>query len=132
MALTQLRDRIRKGVSRQPTDVDMRQAREAMLIALGRAEQPEFVVKSRARWEGIKSRYRAAADRLEQSGRDEDRSLAREVRQFLRDRAEIETVPDKVLRDAERRIRAEQEHGWDHAPDPGVPRGTVPPPTRRR
>lgn len=133
MALTQLRDRIRKGVSRQPTEADMRQAREAMLIALGKAEQPAFVGKSRMRWEAIKSRYGAAADRLDQSGKDEDRVLAREVRQFLRDRAEIETVPDKVLRDAERRVRAEQERGKGQTgPEPGVPSGTVPPRSRQR
>ena len=133
MALTQLRDRIRKGVSRQPTDADMRQAREAMMIALGKAVQPSFVGKSHARWESIKSRYGAAADRLDQTGKDDDRKLASELRQFLRDRATIETVPDKVLRDAERRIRAEKERGDNRAgPDPGVPRRTVPPSSRTR
>jgi hypothetical protein len=55
------------------------------------------------------------------------------VRQFLRDRATIETVPDKVLRDAERRIRTEQERGDSRAgPSQSVPRGTVPPPSRSR
>jgi hypothetical protein len=55
------------------------------------------------------------------------------VRQFLRDRAEIETVPDKVLRDAERRVRAEQERGKGQTgPEPGVPSGTVPPRSRQR
>ena len=133
MALTQLRDRIRKGVSRQPTEADMRQAREAMLIALGKAAQPSFVAKTHARWESIKSQYGVAADRLDQTGKDEDRKLAREVRQFLCERARIETIPDKMLRDAERRIRAEQVRGNNRAgPDPGVPRGTVPPPSRTR
>lgn len=104
-----------------------------MLIALGKAEQPAFVGKSRARWETIKSRYGAAADRLDQSGKDEDRVLACEVRLFLRDRAEIDTVADKVLRDAERRVRAEQERGRGQTGlDPGVPRGTVPPPSKTR
>lgn len=130
MALTQLRDRIRKGVSRQPTEADMRQAREAMLIALGKAEQPAFVGKSRARWETIKFRYGAAADRLDQSGRDEDCSLAREVRQFLRERADIETVPDQALRAAEGRLKVEPQH---QRQDEGVPHGTPPnPPTPHR
>src|SRR3546814_4719721 len=47
MALTQLRSRIRSGASRQPTETDLRQAREAMQIALGNAEQPAFVSKAR-------------------------------------------------------------------------------------
>lgn len=121
MALTQLRHRIRKGVSRQPTDADMRQAREAMMIALGKAEQPAFVGKSRARWETIKSCYGAAADRLDRSGREEDRSLAREVRQFLRERADIETVPDHALSAAVGRLKVAPLH---QRQDVGVPCGT--------
>ena len=50
MALTQLRARIRSGASQQPTEADLRQARDAMQIALGKAEQPAFVSRIRARW----------------------------------------------------------------------------------
>src|SRR3546814_5297790 len=67
MALTQLRSRIRSGASRQPTETDLRQAREAMQIALGNAEQPAFVSKTRARWQDTRRRYEAAADRLDRS-----------------------------------------------------------------
>src|SRR3546814_895622 len=63
MALTQLRSRIRSGASRQPTETDLRQAREAMQIALGNAEQPAFVSKTRARWQAPRRRSAAAADR---------------------------------------------------------------------
>lgn len=133
MALTQLRARIRKGVSRQPTETDLQQAREAMQIALGKAQQPAFVDKARARWEDVKGRYGEAANRLDSSDKTEDRELARDVRQFLRERADIETIPDRVLRDAERRVRAYQEREEPgRGDDRGVPHGTPQPPSRRR
>lgn len=132
MALTQLRARIRSGASRQPTEADMRQAREAMQIALGRAEQPSFVSKIRERWNGTKRTYEAAAAQLERSGDSEDRTLAGEVRQFVKDRAEIVTYPDVTLRDAERRVREARARAKSvEQPERGVPRGT-PPPSRSR
>ena len=122
MALTQLRARIRSGASRQPTEADLRQAREAMQIALGKAEQPAFVSKTRARWQDTKRRYEVAAERL-----------ARDVRQFIQERGSIETVPDRMLREAETRVREAQERTRTRPSlDQGVPRGTPPPPSRRR
>lgn len=133
MALTQLRARIRSGTSRQPTEADLRQAREAMQIALGEAQQPAFVSKTRARWQDIKQRYEAAAEQLDRSADGEDRKLAGDVRTFIRERANIETIPDRMLREAETRIREAQERMRGATlPDQGVPRGTPPPPTRRR
>ena len=133
MALTQLRARIRNGASRQPTDADLRQAREAMQIALGKAQQPALATKTRARWQDTKRRYEAAADRLDRTGNREDRQLARDVRKFVQDRAGIETVPDMMLRDAEKRVRESQDRARTHPrPERDVPRGTPPPPTRRR
>ena len=133
MALTQLRSRIRSGASRQPTETDLRQAREAMQIALGNAEQPAFVSKTRARWQDTKRRYEAAADRLDRSPDREDRKLAGDVRTFIQERANIETVPDRMLRDAEARVMAARQPArTDPSPEPGVPRGTPPPPTRHR
>jgi hypothetical protein len=133
MALTQLRSRIRSGASRQPTETDLRQAREAMQIALGNAEQPAFVSKTRARWQDTRRRYEAAADRLDRSADHEDRKLAGDVRTFPQERANIETVPDRMLRDAEARvIAARQPARTDPSLEPGVPRGTPPPPARRR
>jgi len=133
MALTQLRARIRSGASRQPTEADLRQAREAMQIALGNAQQPAFVSKTQAKWQETKRRYEAAAERLDRSPDREDRNLARDVRQFLQERPGIETVPDRMLREAEARVREAQERNRiGPAQDQGVPRGTPPPPTRRR
>ena len=133
MALTQLRARIRSGASRQPTEADLRQAREAMQIALGKAQQPPFVSKTRDRWTETKRKYEAAAQRLDRTGDRDDRRLARDVRQFIQERADIETVPDRMLRDAEKRVRdAQARTKPDQQPDRGVPRGTPPPPTRRR
>ena len=133
MALTQLRARIRSGASRQPTEADLRQAREAMQVALGKAQQPAFVSKTRARWQDIKRRYEAAADRLDRSSDREDRRLARDVRQFIQERGSIETLPDRMLREAETRVREVQERTRSGpAPDQDVPRGTPPPPNRRR
>ncbi|RST26407.1 relaxase [Sphingomonas ginkgonis] len=133
MALTQLRARIRSGASSQPTEADLRQAREAMQVALGRAEQPVFVSKTRARWQDTMRRYEAAAERLGRSPEHDDRDLARDVRQFLQERASIETIPDRMLREAEARVREAQERTRsDPAQDRSVPRGTPPPPTRRR
>lgn len=133
MALTQLRARIRNGVSRQPTETDLRQAREAMQIALGRAQQPVFVSRTRDRWTDTKVRFEAAADRLDRTGDRDDRKLARDVRQFIQERAEIETIPDRMLREAEKRVREAQARSQpDKQPEKGVQPGTPPPPTRRR
>jgi hypothetical protein len=133
MALTQLRERIRRGASRQPTEADLRQAREAMQVALGKAQNPPFVSKTRARWHDTKQRYEAAADQLDRSPNRDDRKLAGEVRQFIQERASIETLPDRMLREAETRVKEAQERTRDRpAPDRGVPRGTLPPPVRRR
>ena len=133
MALTQLRARIRSGASRQPTEADLRQAREAMQVALGKAQQPVFVLRTRERWQETKQRYEAAAERLDRSVDREDRKLARDVRQFIKERAIIETIPDRMLREAETRVREAQERTRGATlPDQGVPRGTPPPPTRRR
>ncbi|WP_392369289.1 relaxase/mobilization nuclease domain-containing protein [Sphingomonas hankookensis] len=133
MALTQLRARIRSGASRQPTEADLRQAREAMQIALGKAHQPAFVSKTRARWQDTKRRYEVAAERLDRSADREDRKLARDVRQFIQERGSIETVPDRMLREAETRVREAQERTRTRpSPDQGAPRGTPPPPSRRR
>jgi type IV secretion system T-DNA border endonuclease VirD2 len=133
MALTQLRARIRSGASRQPTETDLRQAREAMQIALGKAEQPAFVSKTRERWQDTKQRYEVAAQQLDRSADHEDRKLARDVRQFIQERASIETLPDRMLREAEARVKVAQERTDQdrRPPDRGVPRCT-PPPTRRR
>jgi len=75
---------------RQRTEAD--QAREAMQIAPGTAEQPAFVSKTRARWQETKRRYEAAAERLDRSADRENRKRARDVRQFIKDRASIETI----------------------------------------
>jgi type IV secretion system T-DNA border endonuclease VirD2 len=54
------------------------------------------------------------------------------VRQFIQDRAAIETIPDRMLRDAKKRVSDAQERTKaDQQSDRDVPRGT-PPPTRRR
>lgn len=133
MALIQLRARIRSGVSRQATETDMRQAREAMQIALGKAEQPAFVMKMRERWTATQRTYEAAAARLERGGDSEDRKLASEVRQFVKERAQIETNPDKMLREAERRVReARVRAEAERARERGVARATPPPPSRGR
>jgi len=132
MALTQLRERIRRWASRQPTEADLRQAREAMQVALGKAQQPPFVAKTRARWNDTKRRYEEAAVQLDRSPDLEDRKLAGDVRQFIQDRASIETMPDRMLRDAEKRVKEAQERA--RAPrlpeERHGPSGT-PPPSRR-
>lgn len=131
MALTQMRAKIRSGASRQPTEADMRQAREAMSIALGKGKQPAFVARAKARWAETRQRYATAADRLETSKNPADRTLAREVRDFLNERPTIETVPDRVLKDAERRVAAAQKQRDARGRDgPSAPER--PTPTRRR
>src|SRR3546814_10569489 len=95
-----------------------------MQIALGNAEQPAFVSKTRARWQDTRRRYEAAADRLDRSADHEDRKLAGDVRTFLQKRANIETVPDRMLRDAEARVIAARPPArTDPSLEPGVPRG---------
>lgn len=131
MALTQLRARIRSGASRHPTEADLRQAREAMQVALGKAQEPALATKTRERWQDTKRRYEAAADRLDR-GSGNDRRLAGDVRKFVQERAGIETVPDMMRREAEKRVREAQDRTRSASnPDRGVPRGTPPPPARR-
>lgn len=133
MALAQLRARILSGASRQPTDSDMRQAREAMQVALGRAEPPAFVSKTHERWQDTTRRYEAVADALGRSTNEVDRELARDVRRFLRERPRVETIPDRMLRDAEGRIRSAEERGRSSfAEDRGVTPEVTSPPSRRR
>jgi len=138
MALTQMRAKILSGASKIPTETDVRQAKEAVLIAQGKAQQPAFVAKSRARWDDTRKRYIVAAEKLEQTGDRSDRELARDVRAFLQERPSIETVPDRVLRKTEERLRAMQGHEADrerqptrqHSQNKPPPERT--PPTRRR
>jgi type IV secretion system T-DNA border endonuclease VirD2 len=105
MALAQMREKLRRGVSRQPTEADLRQAREALAIATGKATPPPFVAQAKQRWASIREQYEGAAARLDGSGDPRDEELARELRTFLKDRPSIETVPDRVLKDAVERVR---------------------------
>lgn len=109
MALTQMRAKIMSGVSRQPTEADMKQAREAMMVALGKGAQPAFVAKSKERWEQTRQHFETAADLLDKTGNDSDRALAGDVRAFLKERPTIETVPDRALEQAAQRVRAAQD-----------------------
>lgn len=116
MALAQMREKIRRGASRQPTEVDLRQAREALDIASGKAEFPVFVTRAKERWENTRQGYERAATRLDRSDDAKDRQLARDLRQFLKDRPSVETVPDRVLKDAEARLKQIKERG-ERPPD---------------
>lgn len=120
MALAQMREKIRRGASRQPTEADLRQAREALDIASGKAQSPVFVARAKERWETTRQGYERAADRLDRSDDAKDRQLARELRAFLKDRPSVETVPDRVLKDAETRLRQIKERS-DHPPDRNSP-----------
>jgi len=105
MALAQMREKIRRGASRQPTEADLRQAREALAIATGKAESPPFVGRAKERWETTRQLYEKAADGFDRTSDPRDQALARELRAFLKDRLTIETVPDRVLKDAVERLR---------------------------
>lgn len=105
MALAQMREKIRRGASRQPTEADLRQAREALAIATGKAESPPFVARAKERWEATRQQYEKAADGFDRTSDPRDQALARELRAFLKDRPTIETVPDRVLKDAVERLR---------------------------
>lgn len=109
MALAQMREKIRRGVSRQPTDADLRQAREGLAIATGKAEPPAFVAQAKKRWADVREQYEAAAARLDGTADPRDKELARELRSFLKDRPTLETVPDRVLKDAIERVRVARE-----------------------
>jgi hypothetical protein len=126
MALAQMREKIRRGVSRQPTEVDMQQAREALAIATGKVASPHFVLRARERWETTKQQYEKVAEKLERSDDPLNNALAGELRTFLKDRTSIETVPDRVLKNAVERVRRAQEHMGDRSPD-GRPPDRSPP-----
>lgn len=132
MALAQLRARILSGASRQPTDADMRQAREAMQVALGNAERPAFVAKAHGRWQDTTRRYQAMAEDLGRSTREGDRELAKAIRQFLQERPRIETVPDRMLSDAAERIRLAKERDVRRAAADLIVQPDILTPSRRR
>ncbi|MBB4642653.1 relaxase/mobilization nuclease domain-containing protein [Rhizorhapis suberifaciens] len=117
MALAQMRAKIRRGASRQPTEADMRQAREALAIAMGKGMSPPFVGRAKERWETTRQTYEKAAEKLDRSGDPRDQVLAGELRAFLKDRTIIETVPDRVLKDALERVRRARERQRDNPPD---------------
>lgn len=127
MALAQMREKIRNGVSRQPTEADLRQAREALAIAAGKGEQPVFVARSKERWMQTRAVLDSAASRYDSSADPADRALAREVRAFLKERPTVETVPDKVLKDARRRVELARERQYPDGKIPGSPRQPTPP-----
>lgn len=130
MALAQMREKIRRGVSRQPTEADLRQAREALAIASGKAESPPFVARAKERWETTRQQYEKAADGFDRTGDPRDQVLARELRAFLKERPTIESVPDRVLRDAQERLRDAQRRGNRNKE---LPRPRTPlPPSRNR
>ncbi|KKW90862.1 relaxase/mobilization nuclease domain-containing protein [Sphingobium chungbukense] len=116
MALAQMREKIRRGVSRQPTEADLRQAREALQVASGKAQPPVFVTRAKERWDSTRQEYERAADRLDNSKDASDRELAKDLRAFLKDRPSVETVPDRVLKDAQSRLKQMRERG-EHPPD---------------
>lgn len=130
MALAQMREKIRTGVSHQPTEADMRQAREALAIATGKEEQPIFVTRSKERWARTCEILSGAATRYDRSADPADRALAREVREFLKERPTIETVPDQVLADAQRRVAEVQKRQGGDRKSPEPP--TRPPSSRQR
>jgi type IV secretion system T-DNA border endonuclease VirD2 len=113
MALAQMREKIRRGASRQPTEADLRQAREALAIAIGKAESPPFVARAKERWEATREQYEKAADSFDRTGDPRDQALARDLRAFLKDRPTIETVPERVLKDALERVRHAREQQRD-------------------
>nr|WP_087573456.1 MULTISPECIES: relaxase/mobilization nuclease domain-containing protein [unclassified Sphingomonas]AJW29642.1 hypothetical protein pJE1_220 [Sphingomonas sp. JE1] len=117
MALAQMREKIRRGVSRQPTEADMRQAREALAIATGKASSPDFVARAKERWSATRQKYEIAAVGFERSGDPRDQALAKELRTFLKDRPTIETVPDRVLKDALERVQRAREQKRDNSPE---------------
>jgi type IV secretion system T-DNA border endonuclease VirD2 len=118
MALAQMREKIRRGASRQPTEADLRQAREALAIASGKAESPPFVARGKERWEATRQQYEKAADAFDRTGDPRDQALARELRAFLKDRPTIETVPERVLKDALERVRHAREQQRDGQGNP--------------
>lgn len=130
MALAQMREKIRRGVSRQPTEADLRQAREALAAATGRAEQPEFVVRAKERWSSTRQKYEQAAERFARSADPRDQALAKDLRTFLKDRTALETVPDRVLKDALERVKRAQEQKRDNSSERYAPGHS--PPDRKR
>ncbi|WP_449470297.1 relaxase/mobilization nuclease domain-containing protein [Sphingobium chungangianum] len=126
MALAQMREKIRRGVSRQPTEADLRQAREALAIATGKATPPPFVAQAKQRWASIREQYEGAAARLDGSEDRRDKDLARELRSFLKDRPSIETVPDRALKDAVERVRIAADRKRDEEM-PSRPATNLPP-----
>jgi type IV secretion system T-DNA border endonuclease VirD2 len=126
LALTQLRAKIRNGVSQRPTEADIRQARQAIAVALGKAEQPAFVAKAKERWNSIRQSFQNSADILDRTGVVSDRTLAKDVRAFLHERQTLVTRPAQALAEAIRQIKVAREQ------ETKIDLPSRPPPIRRR
>lgn len=94
MALVKLRARLRAEGGRQLTDADRRTNEQAMAVARGQGNLPEFVAKGTSRWEQIRRAYAVVAAALDMTGSAEDRTLAGDVRDFIGRQAHMKSTPE--------------------------------------
>ena len=94
MALVKLRARLRSEGSRRVTDSDLRTNEQAMAVARGQEELPVFIGRGTARWDAIRSAYRAAAVALDLTGDRDDHDLAGDVRGFLDRHPHMNATPE--------------------------------------
>lgn len=131
MALTQLRARIRSGASHQPTEADLRQAREAMQVAWGKRRS--------GRWRprpANAGRTRSGVMKPQPIGSTGERRRSPARRRCAEIRSGARADRDGAGHDAPRfrkaGPRSARPNPSESKPGGGVPRGTPPPPTRRR
>ena len=94
MALVKLRARFRSEGSRQISDSDRRTNEQAIAVARGQQQLPEFVSAGTRRWGEIRVAYGQTADALEATGNTDDRKLAEDVRGFLDKHDKMNSTPE--------------------------------------
>ena len=94
MALVKLRARFRSEGSRQISDSDRQTNEQAIAVARGQQQLPEFVSAGTRRWGEIRVAYGQTADALDATGNTDDRKLAEDVRGFLDKHDKMNSTPE--------------------------------------
>jgi type IV secretion system T-DNA border endonuclease VirD2 len=110
MALVKLRARLASGPSSQLTDADRRTNEQAIEVARGRAQLPQFVGSGKTRWQQISEAYKQAAVALEATGERDDRDLANDVRSFLAKYLDMKSTPEIFAARHARNVDASRRH----------------------
>lgn len=94
MALVKLRARLQTEGTRQITQSDRRTNEQAIAVARGQEELPQFIAAGTFRWQEIRRAYEQTAAALDGTGQAADHELAKDVRTFLDKHQGMNATPE--------------------------------------